>query len=133
MFAVFRSGGKQHRVAKGDVVVLEKLGGEAGQAIAFEEVLAVGDGDDQTIGTPLVPGATVAATIIEQDRAGKIIIFKKHRRKNYRRRAGHRQHITVVRIDDILTGGKKAPVAKTAKAKPAATETEAKKASAKEA
>lgn len=107
MFAVFKSGGKQHRVAAGDVVVLEKLPGEAGDLIAFEQVLAVGDGKSQTIGAPLVDGATIAGTIVEQDRADKIVVFKKRRRKGYRRTRGHRQQVTVVRIDDILTGGRK--------------------------
>lgn len=124
MFAVFKSGGKQHTVAKGDVVVLEKLIGDAGEAVTFAEVLAIGDETSQTVGAPLIAGASVAGTIVEQSRADKIIVFKKKRRNNYRRKNGHRQHITVVRIDDILTDGK-TPTAKAKVAvKPAAkTET----------
>lgn len=123
MFAVFKSGGKQHRVAPGDVVMLEKIPGEAGEIVSFGEVLAVGDDKAQTVGAPLVDGASVAGTIIAQDRAKKIIVFRKKRRKNYRRKAGHRQHVTVVRIEDILTGGRKA-----AAKKPATSKTAAKKA-----
>ncbi len=119
MYAVFKSGGKQHRVAKGDVVVLEKCPGDEGDSVAFEDVLSVGG----TIGAPLVDGATVAGTIVKQGRGRKVIIFKKKRRQGYQRKNGHRQHHTVVRIDDILTGGKK----------PAMTKGEAKKAETKDA
>ena len=103
MYAVFKSGGKQHRVAKGDVVVLEKCPGDEGDTVAFGDVLSVGD----SIGAPLVDGATVAGTIVKQGRGRKVIIFKKKRRQGYQRKNGHRQHHTVVRIDDILTDGKK--------------------------
>jgi len=117
MFAVFKSGGKQHKVAAGDMVVLEKLAGAAGEQVAFDQVLAVGDDKGQTVGAPLVSGATVAGTIVGQERADKIIVFKKKRRQHYRRTKGHRQQVTVVRIDEILTGGKK-PSAKAKAAKP---------------
>jgi large subunit ribosomal protein L21 len=117
MFAVIKTGGKQYRVAANDKITIEKLPAEAGAAITFEEVLMVGDGDNATIGTPLVAGASVAGEIVEQTRGDKIFVFKKKRRKHYRRRAGHRQDLTVVRITDILTdGAKKAPKA-AAKAK----------------
>ena len=126
MFAVFKSGGKQHKVAQGDIVIVEKLTGEAGDSVAFGEVLAVGDDKSQTVGAPLVDGATVAGTIVDQSRADKIIVFKKQRRKNYRRRKGHRQFQTVVRIDEILTDGKKPTAkAKAAKAAPKKAETKA--------
>ncbi|HTJ62379.1 MAG TPA: 50S ribosomal protein L21 [Alphaproteobacteria bacterium] len=97
MFAVIKTGGKQYRVAPGDVIKVEKLEGEAGAAIAFDHVLMV----DGKIGTPLVAGASVAAEVIAQDRGPKIIVFKKKRRQNYRRKNGHRQDITVLRIKDI--------------------------------
>lgn len=105
--AVIRTGGKQYRVAANDVIKVETLAGDAGDQIVFAEVLAVtGDGTN-AVGAPLVSGATVAARVIAQDRAPKEIIFKKRRRHNYRRKKGHRQHITVLRIEEILTGGAK--------------------------
>lgn len=123
MFAVIKTGGKQYKVTADDVLEIEKLNAEAGDAVVFEEVLMVGADGDVTIGTPLVEGASVAAELVEQKRDKKIVVFKKKRRQNYRRKAGHRQHLSVVRITDILTGGAK-PKAKAAK-KPAA-KTEAK-------
>ncbi len=97
MFAVIKTGGKQYRVVPGDVIKVEKLEGEAGATIALDQVLMVGD----TIGTPLVAGASVAAEVIAQDRGPKLIIFKKKRRQNYRRKNGHRQDLTVLRITEI--------------------------------
>jgi len=117
MFAVIRTGGKQYRVAKNDVIFVEKLAGEAGDDIAFPDVLAFGDGETQSVGAPLVSGATVVATVLEQRKGDKVIIFKKKRRHNYRRKKGHRQLLTVVRITDILTGGQQ-PELKKAEAKP---------------
>ena len=107
MFAVIKSGGKQYKVAKEDVIRVEKIVAEEGMTVNLNEVLMVGDENGQTIGAPLVDGAAVSATVLEQMRDRKIIVFKKQRRQNYRRRNGHRQHLTVLRIDDILTGGKK--------------------------
>ena len=107
MFAVIKSGGKQYKVAKDDVIRVEKLDAEAGASIDLNEVLMVGDDKSQTVGVPLVDGASVSATVLEQMRDRKIIIFKKKRRQNYRRKNGHRQHLTVLRIDDILAAGKK--------------------------
>ena len=107
MFAVIKSGGKQYKVAKDDVIRVEKLDAEEGATVNLNEVLMVGDDKSQTVGAPLVDGAAVSATVLEQMRDRKIIVFKKQRRQNYRRRNGHRQHLTVLRIDDILTGGKK--------------------------
>ena len=120
MFAVVRSGAKQYRVAEGDVIRVEKLDGAAGDTVTLGDVLMVG-GDAPEIGAPLVNGASVAAEIVEQTRGEKIIVFKKRRRQNYRRKKGHRQHQTVLRVSEILTGGakpsgKKAPAR--AKAKP---------------
>jgi large subunit ribosomal protein L21 len=127
MFAVIKSGGKQYKVAKNDVIRVEKLDVEAGASIDLSEVLMVGDNKSQTMGVPLVDGASVSATVLEQMRDRKIIIFKKKRRQNYRRKNGHRQHLTVLRIDDIQAAGKKkpAPKKKTAAAPEAALATEA--------
>lgn len=97
MFAVIKTGGKQYKVASGDVVKLEKLVGEEGSTIIFDEVLAVGE----TIGAPIVEGASVKATILKQAKDKKVIVFKKKRRHNYRRKKGHRQNITIVKIKDI--------------------------------
>jgi len=105
MYAVIRSGGKQYRVTEGDVIRVEKLAGDAGDTISFAEVLAVGEGASVTVGTPLVNGASVSGEVLEQGRADKIIVFKKKRRHNYRRKHGHRQHQTVVRVTSI-GGGK---------------------------
>ena len=98
MYAVIKTGGKQYKVASGDVVKLEKIAGEEGKEVVFNEVLAL----DDTIGTPLVAGAIVKAKVLKQTRDDKIIVFKKKRRQNYRRKNGHRQSITLVKITDIL-------------------------------
>ena len=105
MFAVIRTGGKQYKVAKNDVISVEKLAGEPGAVIELAEVLMIGEGAEVTTGTPLLAGASVAATVVEQTRAPKIIVFKKKRRHNYRRKKGHRQHQTVLRIGDIRSAG----------------------------
>jgi large subunit ribosomal protein L21 len=103
MFAVIRTGGKQYKVAENDLITVEKLAREPGETIEIREVLMVGDGADIATGTPFVAGALVNATVVEQSRAAKIIIFKKRRRHNYRRKNGHRQYQTVLRIDAIRT------------------------------
>jgi large subunit ribosomal protein L21 len=100
MYAVIKTGGKQYRVAAGDKLRVEKLAGNIGESITFGEVLMIG-GDAVTIGQPLVKGAKVEAKIIAQDRAKKIIVFKFRRRKNYRRKAGHRQPFTALEITGI--------------------------------
>ena len=105
MFAVLKTGGKQYKVAKDDVIHVERLPGEAGAQILFDQVLLVGEGANATAGVPLVSGATVAGTLLEQVLADKVIIFKKRRRHNYRRKRGHRQQLSVIRIDEILTDG----------------------------
>lgn len=112
MYAVVKTGGKQYRVAKNDVITVEKLGGDAGEVIELGEVLAMDNGDGLTIGVPTVDGARVAATVLEQKKADKVVIFKKKRRKNYRRTKGHRQQVTVLRITDFLAKGQKAAAAK---------------------
>ncbi|MEL6436178.1 MAG: 50S ribosomal protein L21 [Pseudomonadota bacterium] len=124
MFAVIKTGGKQYRVTAEDVLKLEKIDGEAGEIIQFGDVLMVGEGDDVTVGAPLVDGASVAAEVVEQGRGRKVIAFKKRRRQNSRRKKGHRQLLTTVRISEILTGGAKpskkaAPKKAAAKADPA--------------
>jgi large subunit ribosomal protein L21 len=110
MFAVIRTGGKQYRVAQGDVIAVEKLAGEPGAVIELGEVLMVGNGAEVATGVPLLAGAGVSATVVEQSRAAKIIVFKKKRRHNYRRKKGHRQYQTVLRIDDIRAAGDASPV-----------------------
>jgi len=117
MFAVIKTGGKQYKVAEKDILVIEKLKGDAGDSIEFSDVLMVGTEGNMEIGAPLVSGATVHATVVRQTRGKKIIVFKKKRRKNYRRKAGHKQDLTLIEITDILTGGKKPAKAK-AKAAP---------------
>ena len=132
MYAVVKTGGKQYRVAKDDVLTVEKLDGEAGAVVELEEVLAMDDGKSLTVGTPTVDVARVAATVLEQKEADKVVIFKKKRRKNYRRTKGHRQQVTVIRISDILAKGQKAAAAKAAPAADApAEDAPAKKAPAK--
>lgn len=106
MYAVIRTGGKQYRVSEGDVVEIEKLAGDAGQTITFDEVLLLGDDGSTQIGKPLVAGAAVSGQIVEQFKARKVIIFKIKRRKNYRRKKGHRQELTRVRVTGIQVGRK---------------------------
>ena len=98
MYAVIKTGGKQYKVASGDVVKLEKIAGEEDKEVIFNEVLAL----DDTVGTPLVSGASVKATVLKQARDAKVIVFKKKRRQNYRRKNGHRQSVTIVKITDII-------------------------------
>ncbi len=123
MFAVIKTGGKQYKVAKDDIVVVEKLEGEAGASIALDSVLMLGDEKSVTTGAPFVEGASVAAEVVEQTRGDKVIVFKKQRRQNYRRKNGHRQDLTVLKVTDILTEGKKA--AKAAPKKKAAPKADA--------
>ncbi|MDH5525862.1 MAG: 50S ribosomal protein L21 [Nitrospirota bacterium] len=101
MFAIFESGSKQHRVSPGDLLALEKLSGEPGDKISFDRVLMVSTDKKTEIGKPVVAGASISATVMDQGRGPKIYIFKKKRRKKYRRKQGHRQALTHVRIDEI--------------------------------
>lgn len=119
MFAVIKTGGKQYRVAADDLLEVDKIDGEPGDAVAFAEVLMVG-GEEPMVGAPTIAGASVAGEVVEQGRKPTVIAFKKRRRKNSRRKRGHRQEFTLVRITEILTAGKAAPskAAKTS-AKPA--------------
>jgi large subunit ribosomal protein L21 len=105
MFAVIKTGGKQYKVAANDILKIEKLPSEAGDVVTFDQVLMVGDGADVTVGAPLVEGALVAGQLLETRKQKTIIVFKKERRHNYRRRNGHRQLLSTVRITEILTGG----------------------------
>jgi large subunit ribosomal protein L21 len=104
MFAVIRTGGKQYRVTENAVLKVEKLEAEPGASVTFTDVLAIGADGNLTIGAPTVAGASVVATVIAQDRLEKVIIFKKRRRQNSRRKNGHRQHVTVLRVAGISTG-----------------------------
>jgi large subunit ribosomal protein L21 len=135
MFAVIRTGGKQYKVAPDDVIAIERIQGEPGAEIELGEVLMLGDGANLTMGTPTVAGARVAVTVVDQNKADKVLIFKKKRRQGYHRTRGHRQQQTVVRITEILAAGQQrsARPAEAAAAKPkpasrkkaaAATETE---------
>ena len=115
MFAVIRTGGKQYRVAAEDVIKVEKVKGDPGEIVQFGEVLVVG-GDSVTLGSPTIAGASVAAEVLDQGRGPKVIAFKKRRRKNSRRKRGHRQEFTLLRVTEILTDGAKPTV--TARPKP---------------
>jgi len=114
MYAVVKTGGKQYRVSKNDVIVVEKLAADTGASIELDHVLMLDDGKDALIGTPLVDGARVAATVLDQARNDKVLIFKKKRRQGYKRLKGHRQQVTILRITDILAKGEKASPAKAA-------------------
>ena len=104
MFAVIKTGGKQYKVTSGDVIKVEKLNAQEGAEVVFNEVLAL----DEKIGKPLVKGASVKATVLKQAKDAKVIIFKKKRRQNYRRKNGHRQQITLVKILDVCAKEKEA-------------------------
>lgn len=103
-YAIIRTGGKQYRVAPGDVIRVEKLAGEPGAQVEFTEVLMASEEGGVRLGTPLVRGARVTAEVVEQGKAKKILVFKKKKRKNYRRHQGHRQPFTAVRVTQIDTG-----------------------------
>jgi len=101
MYAVIETGGKQYRVNQGDIIKVEKLPADVGEKVDFDRILLVGEGADVKVGNPVVDGATVSGTVVEQDRHRKIIVFKMKRRKNYRRKQGHRQDYTGILIDKI--------------------------------
>ena len=107
MLAVFKTGGKQYSVKAGQILKVEKLEGEKGDSISFKDVLAISESTQNTIGSPLVEGAVVEAKILDQIRDKKIIVFKKRKRQNYRSTQGHRQYLTVLKIETISMGGKK--------------------------
>ena len=113
MLAVFKTGGKQYSVKTGQILKVEKLEGKKGDSISFDNVLAVSENTNHTIGDPLVKGATIQAKILDQIRDKKIIVFKKRQRQNYRHTQGHRQYLTVLKIESIITGNKKSTLNET--------------------
>ena len=129
MLAVFKTGGKQYSVKAGQILKVEKLEGEKGDSISFKDVLAISESTQNTIGSPLVEGAVVEAKILDQIRDKKIIVFKKRKRQNYRSTQGHRQYLTILKIETISMGGKKSQSEK----KEAKTKTPVKKAAPKKA
>ena len=129
MYAVVKTGGKQYRVTKDDTILVEKLDADEGQTVTLSNVMLLDDGDKVTVGTPVVADVSVEAQVVSQTRGPKIIIFRRKRRKNHRRTQGHRQDLTLLKIKDINTSGKKAATP----AKKAAAKAEAKPAAKKEA
>jgi large subunit ribosomal protein L21 len=138
MYAVVSSGGKQYRVEPGSTLTIERLAAEAGATLTFDRVLLIGDGDEVTVGTPVVTGASVSATVLGEELGPKLVIFKFKQKVKYRRRTGHRQHLMRVRIDAITADGKStmakaepevtaeaAPKARTARKAPAKSEPKA--------
>lgn len=116
MYAVVSSGGKQYRVEAGTELIVERVPGDAGAAITFDRVLLVGDGEAVTVGTPTVQGASVSGTVLGEALGPKLIVFKFKQKATYRRKNGHRQHLTRVRIDEINAGGKATKAKAAAKA-----------------
>ena len=112
MFAVMTTGGKQYRVEAGSELFIERVAADAGSSITFDRVLLVGDGDEVTVGAPTVDGASVVGTVLGDARGPKLIVFKFKQKATYRRKNGHRQHYTRVRIDEINASGKKSTAAK---------------------
>ena len=138
MYALVRTGGKQYRVAKDDTILVERIAADEGAEVILDDVVMLGDGDKVTIGTPRVEGAAVTATVVSQTRGPKIIIFRRKRRKNHRRTQGHRQDLTLLKINAIAEDGKSlkpkaAPAKKAAAKEEAAPKAAAKKAAAKKA
>jgi len=133
MYAVIKTGGKQYKVAAGDYLKVEKLDGDVGSKVVIDKILMLADGDDVTIGSPLVDGAKVNATVLSHGKGDKVMIFKFSRRKHYRKTQGHRQSYTEIQIDDINGKGaaKKAAATPAAAKKEAAEKPAAKKAAAK--
>ena len=138
MYALVRTGGKQYRVAKDDTILVERIAADEGAEVILDDVVMLGDGDKVTIGTPRVEGAAVSATVVSQTRGPKIIIFRRKRRKNHRRTQGHRQDLTLLKINAIAEDGKSlkpkaAPAKKAAAKEEAAPKAAAKKVAAKKA
>jgi large subunit ribosomal protein L21 len=144
MYALVKTGGKQYRVSKDDTILVERIAAEEGAEVILNDIIMLGDGDKVTIGNPKVDGAAVSATVMRQTRGPKIIIFRRKRRKNHRRTQGHRQDLTLLKINDIAEDAKKLALAKpiakkaapkmdNAAKKPSAEKPSAKKAAAKKA
>ena len=130
MYALVKTGGKQYRVAKDDTILVERIAADEGAEVILNDIVMLADGDKVTIGTPKVEGAAVSATVMRQTRGPKIIIFRRKRRKNHRRTQGHRQDLTLLKINDIAEDTKKLTAAKKAAT---TTESAAKKPAAKKA
>jgi len=126
MYALVKTGGKQYRVAKDDTILVERIAADEGAEVILNDIVMLADGDKVTIGTPKVEGAAVSATVMRQTRGPKIIIFRRKRRKNHRRTQGHRQDLTLLKINDIAEDAKKLAPSKLA-AKTAAKKAAAKK------
>jgi len=126
MYAVVNTGGKQYKVQQGEILRVEKIPGEVGSPVKFERILMFSDGENVSIGQPVLENVAVEGHIVEQGRAKKIIVFKYKKRKRYRRKAGHRQDFTAVQIDSIAAGGVKATAEKTDEPEPKAEKTEVK-------
>ena len=144
MYALVKTGGKQYRVSKNDTILVERIAAEEGAEVILYDIVMLGDGDKVTIGNPKVDGAAVRATVVRQTRGPKIIIFRRKRRKNHRRTQGHRQDLTLLKINDIAEDAKKlapakpiakkaAPVVDNAAKMPSAKKSSAKRAAAKKA
>ena len=135
MYALVKTGGKQYRVAKDDTILVERIAAEEGDQVVLDNIIMLGDGDKVTVGTPNVEGAGVSATVMRQTRGPKIIIFRRKRRKNHRRTQGHRQDLTLLKINDIAEDAKKlaAPKAEAAPKKAAPKKAAPKKAAAESA
>ena len=103
MYAVMKSGGRQYRASVGDTVLVDRLGAEVGQQLELDHILLIADGDDVTVGRPLVEGAKVVATVVAQEKGPKLRVFKYRPKQRYRVRAGHRQHYTRLRVDEIVS------------------------------
>ncbi|HSM39097.1 MAG TPA: 50S ribosomal protein L21 [Candidatus Limnocylindrales bacterium] len=125
MYAVVSSGGKQYRVEPGTTLTMERIGAAAGEPFTFERVLLIGDGEQVTVGTPVVSGASVSATVLGDEPGPKLVVFKFKQKVKYRRRTGHRQHLVRVRIDAINADGKSTKAAAPAQTEPKATEAKA--------
>ena len=134
MYALVKTGGKQYRVSKDDTILVERIAAEEGAEVILNDIVMLGDGEKITIGTPTIDGAAVSATVVRQTRGPKIIIFRRKRRKNHRRTQGHRQDLTLLKINDIAEDAKKLAPAKplAKKATPKANDS-AKKSTAKKA
>ena len=138
MYALVKTGGKQYRVSKDDTILVERISADEGAEVILDDIVMLGDGDKVTIGTPRVEGAAVSATVMRQTRGPKIIIFRRKRRKNHRRTQGHRQDLTLLKINAIAEDGKSlkpkaAPAKKAAAKEEAALKAAAKKTAAKKA
>jgi large subunit ribosomal protein L21 len=134
MYALVKTGGKQYRVSKDDTILVERIAADEGAEVILNDIVMLGDGDKVTIGTPKVDGAAISATVVRQTRGPKIIIFRRKRRKNHRRTQGHRQDLTLLKINDIAEDAKKLAQAKPiAKKLAPKTDVAAKKTAAKKA